>query len=140
MTPRRSSSSPYRAPQSLRLARVIAEAYAFVDTGVGAAVRALPLPRLVQEWLWLRPVRLADDWDTAQDALRKRSRIVQPASLAHLDERGRVDDVRIARSCGHESLDAAALGVVRSIVFSPAMDRDLAIPAWIQLPLEFAVR
>ena len=59
---------------------------------------------------------------------------------AYVDERGRVGQVRVAETSGHESLDAAALKVVDRIRFAPAINGDVRVAVWIQLPLEFDVR
>ena len=59
---------------------------------------------------------------------------------AYVDEEGRVGQVRVAETSGHDSLDAAALKVVDRIRFAPAINRDARVAVWIQLPLEFDVR
>ena len=45
-------------------------------------IQALPLPGLVQRWLWLQPVRLRDaHHDSAQMALKRQHAVVLPLSL-----------------------------------------------------------
>ncbi len=57
-----------------------------------------------------------------------------------IDREGVVADVRIHESSGHAALDEAALRVARVFRFSPAMNRDRAVPVWIQIPLTFTTR
>jgi len=57
-----------------------------------------------------------------------------------IDQEGVVADVRIFESSGHAALDQAALRVARVFRFSPAMNRDQAVPVWIQIPLTFTTR
>lgn len=59
---------------------------------------------------------------------------------ARVDEEGRVTDVRVAESSGHESLDTVALDLAPQMRFSPAINRDVVVAVWIQLPLQFNVR
>ena len=59
---------------------------------------------------------------------------------AYIDDRGVVEDVRVAAGSGHESLDMAALSVAGRIRCSPALNYDVAIPVWIRMPLEFSAR
>lgn len=50
---------------------------------------------------------------------------------------GRVGNVRVQESSGHEPLDAAAESVLRSAEFSPAMYRGTRVPVWIAVPVTF---
>ncbi len=56
----------------------------------------------------------------------------------HLDETGRVTNVLVFRSSGHQALDRAALQVVPDLRFSPAMNREEAVAVWIVIPMRFA--
>lgn len=57
-----------------------------------------------------------------------------------IDQEGTVTDVRVARTSGHQALDAAALRVGAVFRFSPAMNGDEAVPVWIALPITFRTR
>ena len=57
-----------------------------------------------------------------------------------LDERGAVQDAQVNVSSGHPALDEAALRVARITEFSPATNRDKAVPVWVQIPITFQVR
>ena len=57
-----------------------------------------------------------------------------------LDDRGVVEKVQVNVSSGHPALDEAALEVARIIEFSPAMNRDKAVPVWVSVPITFQVR
>ena len=57
-----------------------------------------------------------------------------------IDQEGVVSDVRMHERSGHAALDEAALRVARVFRFSPAMNRDQAVPVWIQIPLTFTTR
>jgi TonB family protein len=54
-----------------------------------------------------------------------------------IDEGGVVRQVEVAEGSGHPALDAAALRVVQVMEFSGAMNRDEAVPVWVQLPITF---
>jgi TonB family protein len=55
----------------------------------------------------------------------------------YIDSEGVVQDLRIHESSGHAALDQAALRVGESFAFSPALNRETAVPVWIQLPITF---
>ncbi len=57
-----------------------------------------------------------------------------------VDETGRVKDTRIATSSDHAALDAAALRVANVFRFSPPMNMDKAITAWVTFPITFETR
>ena len=57
-----------------------------------------------------------------------------------VNERGRVEDVRIGTSSGNEAVDQAALRVARVYRFKPALRRNKPVPRWIGLPITFAAR
>ena len=54
-----------------------------------------------------------------------------------IDETGSVLRTQVQRSSGHPGLDDAALRVGEVIEFTPAMNRDRAVPVWIQWPITF---
>lgn len=56
-----------------------------------------------------------------------------------IDAEGQVQDVRVDRSSGHQALDEAALRVARVYRFSPALNRDEPVPAWVAFPITFQV-
>lgn len=58
----------------------------------------------------------------------------------HIDAQGVVQDFRIDRSSGHESLDEAALSIADVYRFSPALNRDQTVPVWVTFPITFRVR
>ena len=55
----------------------------------------------------------------------------------HVDERGRVIEVRLARSSGFSRLDDAALQAVRKWKFAPAVKGAKAVSAWGEMELRF---
>lgn len=56
----------------------------------------------------------------------------------YIDEEGRVQRTRIYTSTGYEELDAIAQEVVDGTArFSPAFNRDVKVPVWIQMPVTF---
>ena len=57
-----------------------------------------------------------------------------------IDERGGVLETRIERTSGYEAFDEAALGVARSMRFSPAWNRDRRVPVWVAVPVRFDTR
>jgi len=57
-----------------------------------------------------------------------------------IDEGGLVRRTLINQSSGQPELDQAALNVANVYRFSPAMNRENAVPVWVALPLTFAVR
>jgi len=58
----------------------------------------------------------------------------------YLDATGKVEEVRIARGSGYEELDGAAIRVAERIRFTPALNRDQNVAAWVQFPIEFKIR
>lgn len=58
-----------------------------------------------------------------------------------IDEEGTVQNTRIVESSGYPELDAVAEEAVRSTAkFTPALNRDIAVPVWIQMPITFEAR
>jgi len=57
-----------------------------------------------------------------------------------IDETGRVQDVRVDESSGHQALDEAALKVADVYRFKPALNRDQKVPVWVSFPITFQVR
>lgn len=57
-----------------------------------------------------------------------------------IDEEGRVRNVRLDQSTGHEALDEAALAVADRYRFSPALNRDDPVPVWVSFPITFQTR
>ena len=53
---------------------------------------------------------------------------------------GSVGSSQIDQSSGHAPLDAAALSVANVYEFSPAMNREVAVPVWVSFPITFQVR
>jgi protein TonB len=53
---------------------------------------------------------------------------------------GSVGNILLDRSSGHPALDEAALDVADVYRFSPAMNRDEAVPVWVSFPITFQVR
>lgn len=54
-----------------------------------------------------------------------------------ISETGRVVETRIDQSSGHEALDQAALAVAGVYQFTPAQNRDEAVPVWVSFPITF---
>ena len=56
-----------------------------------------------------------------------------------ISEAGIVQDVQVNQSSGHPALDNAAMRVGQTMEFSPAMNRDKAVPVWVSIPITFQV-
>ena len=54
-----------------------------------------------------------------------------------IDEEGVVRNQQVQTSSGHQALDDAALRVAPVFRFTPALNRDQAVPVWVQLPITF---
>ena len=54
-----------------------------------------------------------------------------------IDENGIVQNQVVNESSGHQALDAAALRVAPVFKFTPALNRDKAVPVWVSLPITF---
>ncbi|MEX2467171.1 MAG: M56 family metallopeptidase [Gemmatimonadota bacterium] len=50
---------------------------------------------------------------------------------------GRVAEVRLDQSSGHEALDEAALAVAAVYRFAPALNREEPVPVWVSFPITF---
>lgn len=57
-----------------------------------------------------------------------------------IEANGEVQEVVLNESSGVDALDQAALKVAEIIKFTPALNRDQAVPVWISLPIRFQVR
>jgi protein TonB len=57
----------------------------------------------------------------------------------HIDAQGIVDATLVHETSGYEAIDQAAMNVARTMVFNPAMTREGAITAWLQIPIRFRV-
>jgi TonB family protein len=57
-----------------------------------------------------------------------------------IDEAGVVQRVLVNEGSGYQELDDAALRVAGMIEFTPARNRDQAVPVWISLPITFTTR
>ena len=55
----------------------------------------------------------------------------------YIDADGRVRNVRLNETSGHDALDQAALRVARDMEFTPAYNRDRRVPVWIALDIAF---
>lgn len=54
-----------------------------------------------------------------------------------IDENGVVQNQLVMETSGHEALDAAALRVAPVFRFTPALNREKAVPVWVALPITF---
>ena len=54
-----------------------------------------------------------------------------------IDETGIVQNQRVHTSSGHQALDDAALRVAPVFRFTPALNRDKAVPVWVSFPITF---
>jgi protein TonB len=54
-----------------------------------------------------------------------------------VDERGRPQEVQVAKSSGFPRLDEAAVSAVKRWVFAPAMQGAVAVPTWTQVSVVF---
>ncbi len=57
-----------------------------------------------------------------------------------IDENGIVQNRVVNESSGHTALDDAALRVAPVFKFTPALNRDKAVPVWVSLPITFTTR
>lgn len=58
----------------------------------------------------------------------------------HIGDDGRVLATQVQETSGHRALDEAALRVAEKIRFSPALNKDDAVPVWVALPISFQLR
>lgn len=63
-----------------------------------------------------------------------------PVVWFFLDDTGRVQRTQLSRSSGYPALDQAALNVAAQMRFSAALNRDRAVPVWIEIPIRFTAR
>lgn len=54
-----------------------------------------------------------------------------------IDENGVVQNQLVNMTSGHQALDAAALRVAPIFKFTPALNREKAVPVWVSLPITF---
>ena len=91
-------------------------------------------------------------YDTPPRPIKKTIKIVYPELLKkagiegkvilwlHLDEKGKVDKILVNISSGNAALDDAAVKAMRAARFTPALQRDTAVPVWIQYPVTFKLK
>jgi periplasmic protein TonB len=58
----------------------------------------------------------------------------------HVNDTGRVEDVLVERSAGHEDLDLAAIEAVKQWRFEPARRGKQSVAVWVMLPVRFALK
>jgi protein TonB len=58
----------------------------------------------------------------------------------HITEQGRVEEVQVERSAGHQELDQAAMEAVRRWRFEPARRAGEAVAMWVIIPVEFKIQ
>lgn len=58
----------------------------------------------------------------------------------YVDEQGHVRQARVKESSGQPTLDAAAIRVANAMRWSPAVNRDVTVGVWIQVPIAFKAR
>jgi TonB family protein len=56
-----------------------------------------------------------------------------------INEDGAVRNTRVVESSGYEAFDQVAQDAVRTVTFSPAWNRDVKVPVWVQLPVSWGV-
>ncbi len=57
-----------------------------------------------------------------------------------VDSQGRVDELWVFQSCGHEVLDRAALAAVQDWLFEPGRMGDDKVDMWVRVPVRFQLR
>jgi protein TonB len=57
-----------------------------------------------------------------------------------IDADGTTQSIRLSQSSGHPALDDAAMKVASVYRFSPALNREVAVPVWVQFPITFQTR
>jgi protein TonB len=58
----------------------------------------------------------------------------------HVSDTGRVEDVLVERSAGHQDLDLAATEAVKQWRFEPARRGKQSVAVWVMLPVRFALK
>jgi protein TonB len=58
----------------------------------------------------------------------------------HVSDQGRVDDVMIEHSAGHQDLDLAAMDAVKQWRFEPAKQGNRPVAVWVMLPVRFTLK
>jgi TonB family protein len=58
----------------------------------------------------------------------------------YVDADGRVQDIRVHETSGHQAIDQAALRVAAEMEFTAARNRDAPVPVWMQIPITFTTR
>lgn len=58
----------------------------------------------------------------------------------YIDAQGKLQKMLIEKGSGHRALDAAALNVIGTMRFSPALNRDKPVAVWVTFPITFTVK
>ena len=58
----------------------------------------------------------------------------------YVSDTGKVEDVLVARSAGHQDLDLAAMEAVKQWRFEPARRGKQSVAVWVMLPVRFALK
>lgn len=106
--------------------------------GVGNDVSFVPM---TQRPLLLNPAAVERVLQRVYPAMLRNSGVGGTVELlVHIDTQGRVLESRVGTGSGLATLDQAALRVAEAMEFRAAMNRDVAVAVWIQIPVTFQVR
>ena len=94
------------------------------------------------------PYTVAPDYTNADEVRRALEReyppLLRDAGIGgtvqvwfFIDENGTVQNQVVNATSGHQALDDAALRVAPVFHFTPALNRDKAVPVWVSLPITF---
>jgi protein TonB len=97
------------------------------------------------------PYTVAPDYTNATEVTRALEReyppLLRDAGIGgtvqvwfFIDEVGQVTNQVVNESSGHTALDDAALRVAPVFEFTPALNRDKAVPVWVSLPITFTTK
>jgi protein TonB len=93
-----------------------------------------------QEIVWAKPRYAENPKPSYPQEARKKGMEGEVLLRVEVLASGRVGQIEVKRSSGHETLDRSALSTVKQWNFIPAQKGEAAIPLWVNIPIKFQLQ
>ena len=97
-------------------------------------------PSTDQEIVWARPRYAENPKPSYPQEARKKGMEGEVLLRVEVLASGRVGQIEVKRSSGHETLDRSALSTVKQWRFIPARKGEASIPLWVNIPIKFQLQ
>jgi protein TonB len=106
----------------------------------GRQMTSKPGPSMDQEIVWAKPRYAENPKPSYPQEARKKGMEGEVLLRVEVLASGRVGQIEVKRSSGHETLDRSALSTVKQWRFVPAKKGETAIPLWVNIPIKFQLQ